>query len=370
MKIARIDTHWIAVPFDHGGPASTGFGGRAWADMNTLIIEVETDCGIIGYGEIFGHNAIPSARSALETMIAPFAIGQDARAIQPLMQEIQRTNHNFGRYGQSMFAISGLDTALWDIAGKASGLPLWQLLGGTASQTIPAYASLMRYADPDVVEERTAAAVAEGYKYVKLHERTPEAAGAARDGAGAAPRIMVDVNCPWTPSEACSMAAAFEPYDIHWLEEPVWPPENFDGLAEVRSSGLMDIAAGENASTAWEFQQMLRAGAVDWAQPSVAKVGGVTEARKISTLCEAANVGFAPHSPYFGPGFVATLHVVAAHTGQKAPIERLYGHMEASLYGDLINPDSDGLYHLPVGPGLGIDPDPDVIRDFTKKHND
>ena len=72
----------------------------------------------------------------------------------------------------------------------------------------------------------------------------------------------------------------------------------------------------------------------------------------------------------FGPGFVATLHVVAAHTGQKAPIERLYGHMEASLYGDLINPDSDGLYHLPVGPGLGIDPDPDVIRDFTKKHND
>lgn len=366
MKIARIDTHWISVPFDHGGPVTTGFGGRPFAGMQTLIVEVETDSGIIGYGEIFGHNAIPSAKAALETLIAPFALGKDARKIQPLMLELQRMNHNFGRYGQTMFALSGLDTALWDIAGKAAGMPLWQMLGGATAETIPAYASLMRYADADVVEERVATAVSEGYKYIKLHERAPEVVAAARDGAGSDTRIMVDVNCPWTPSEAVSMAEAFEPYGIHWLEEPVWPPENFDGLAEVRATGLMDIAAGENASTSWEFQQMLRAGAVDWVQPSVAKVGGVTETRKISVLSDAANVGFAPHSPYFGPGFIATLHIVAAHTGQKAPIERLYGALEASLFGDLITPDANGLYRVPDGPGLGADPDPDVIRDYAK----
>lgn len=367
MKIARVDTHWIAVPFDHGGPASTGFGGRPWANLQTLVVEVETEDGLIGYGEIFGHNAIPSALSALESMIKPLLIGRDARAIQPLMLEIQRTNHNFGRYGQSLFAISGVDTALWDIAGKAAGLPLWRLLGGATAERLPAYASLMRYTDPDVVQSRVADAAALGYKYVKLHERTPEAVAAARAGGGPDIRIMVDVNCPWTPAEAIEIGDEMAASGVHWLEEPVWPPENFEGLAEVRANGLCAVAAGENASTAWEFQQMLRAGAVDWAQPSVAKVGGVTEARKVSVLCEAANVGFAPHSPYFGPGFVATLHVVAAHTGAAAPIERLFGDLEASLFGDLINPDASGCYRLPDGPGLGIDPDPDVLRDYKVK---
>ncbi|MGZ0189281.1 MAG: mandelate racemase/muconate lactonizing enzyme family protein [Alphaproteobacteria bacterium] len=369
MKIARVDTHWVAVPFDHRGPANTGFGGRTWADMQTLIVEIETDSGIIGYGEIFGHNAIPSARMALDTMIKPFLIGRDARAIGPLMLELQKQNHNFGRYGQSMFAISGVDTALWDIAGKAAGLPLWQLLGGTSTDKLPAYASFMRYGDLDTIEARSAEAVAEGYGYIKLHERTPEAVAACRAGGGPDLRIMVDTNCPWTPAEAIEIGDEMAASGVHWLEEPVWPPENFEGLAEVRANGLCPIAAGENASTSWEFKQMFQAGAVDWAQPSIAKVGGVTEARKISILAEAANVGLAPHSPYFGPGFVATMHVVAAHTGAKAPIERLYGDMEVSLYGDLVNPGPDGCYTLPSGPGLGVEPDPNVIRDFRKNED-
>ncbi len=366
MKIARVDTRWIAVPFAHGGPPTTGFGGRPWADMQTLIVEIETEGGIIGYGEIFGHNAIPSARAALETLVKPFLIGRDARDIQGLMLELQRTNHNFGRYGQTLFAISGVDIALWDIAGKAAGLPLWQLLGGARTDKLPGYSSLMRFGDLEYIEQRTADSVAAGYRYVKLHERTAEAVAAARRGGGAAVKIMVDTDCPWTPAEAIEIGDAMAEHGVHWLEEPVWPPENFDGLAEVRAGGLCPVAAGENASTAWEFQQMIRAGAVDWAQPSVTKVGGVTETRKISILCEAANVGLALHSPYFGPGFVASMHLVAAHTGAAAPVERLYGKLEASLYGDLVDPDSDGNFALPQGPGLGIEPDPDVMRDFAK----
>lgn len=366
MKIARVDTRWIAVPFDHRGPATTGFGGRPFANMQTLLVEIETESGIVGYGEIFGRNAIPSARAALETLVKPFLIGRDARAIQPLMLELQRTNHNFGRYGQTLFAISGVDTALWDIAGKAAGLPLWQMLGGAAVERMPAYASLMRYGELDFVEKRTAEAVAAGYDYVKLHERTPEAVEAARVGGGAGVKIMVDTNCPWTPAEALEIGDAMADYGVHWLEEPVWPPENFDGLAEVRAKGLCPIAAGENASTAWEFQKMFQAGAVDWAQPSVAKVGGVTETRKISVLAEAANVGLALHSPYFGPGFVASMHLLAAHNGAKAPVERLYGNLEASLYGDLFEPDAEGRLAMPTGPGLGVDPDPDVMRDFAR----
>ncbi len=365
-NIARVETHWIAVPFDHRGPATTGFGGRPWSAMQTLVVEIETDDGIKGYGEIFGHNAIPSARAALETQIKPFLIGKDARRIESLMRDLQKLNHNFGRYGQTLFAISGVDTALWDIAGKAAGQPLWRLLGGAASDRLPAYASFMKYGDPEVVEARAAEAVAAGYAYIKLHERTPEAVAACRAGGGPDVRIMVDVNCPWTPAEAIEIGDEMAAYGVHWLEEPVWPPENFEGLAEVRAGGLCPIAAGENASTAWEFKQMFAAGAVDWAQPSVSKVGGVTEARKVSILAEAANVGFAPHSPYVGPGFIATLHVSAAHGGATAPIERLYGDLEASLYGDLIDPDAEGYYRLPGGPGLGRDPDPDVLRDYRK----
>lgn len=367
MKIARVDTHHIAVPFDHGGPETTGFGGRAWANLQTLVVEIETDTGIVGHGEIFGHNAIPSAKAALDTMITPFLIGRDARAIGPLMLELQRTNHNFGRYGQTLFAISGVDTALWDIAGKAAGLPLWQLLGGAEKDRIPAYASLMRYEDLEYIERRTADAAAMGYDYVKLHERTPEAVAAARKGGGPDVRIMVDVNCPWGVADAIRIGDAMAEHGVHWLEEPVWPPENFDGLADVRAGGLCDVAAGENASTVWEFQQMFKAEAVDWCQPSVAKAGGVTEAWKICTLAAASNVGVAMHSPYFGPGYIASMHVLAAHTGETAPLERLFGKLEATLYPGLVDPDAEGMFAVPKGPGLGMAPDADVLRDYAVK---
>lgn len=361
MKIAKAESIWVRVPVTHDGPPS-GFGGTIWSDVSTLLIRIETEDGLVGWGEAFGHNAIPATKAAFDHQIAPLLTGRDASAIQPLLTELQKICHTFGRYGQTMFALSGLDTALWDLAGKAAGLPLYRLIGGAARTTVPAYASFLRYGDPAVVRELCAKAVAEGYTAIKLHERTAEAVAAARDGGGESFDLMVDVNCPWTVREAEQMAWAFEPSDLYWLEEPVWPPENFNGLAEVRGVAPMRIAAGENASTVWEFTQMLRTGAVDYAQPSVAKVGGVTEMLKILRLCESHNVDFAPHSPYFGPGFVATLHLVA-QTGN--PIEFLYCRPEPALYD--IFPPKNGAFALPQGPGLGIEPNADVIRDYAVK---
>ena len=359
MKIAHVETAWISIPFDHGGPPS-GFGGTHWTKLDTLIVKVETDAGVTGYGEAFGYNAIPATKAALDRMIAPLVVGRDATQIAPLLLELQKTLHNFGRYGQTLFALSGLDIALWDIAGKAAGLPLWRLFGGAARDSLPAYASLLRYGDPAVVADRTAAAVAEGYRYVKLHERTEPAVAAACGAAGSEAAIMVDVNCPWTVQESLRMAEAFAPHGIYWLEEPVWPPENFAGLAEVTAASPVPIAAGENACTAWDFKAMFEKGAVTYAQPSVTKVGGITEFRKVMALAEAHNVLLAPHSPYFGPGFLATLHLMAAG-GE--PIERFYGRLEASLFGDLIEA-KGGMLRLPEGPGLGCDPDPDVVKAY------
>ena len=267
------------------------------------------------------------------------------------MSELQQCLHLFGRYGITMFALSGLDIALWDLAGKAAKLPLHRLLGGAVRKELPGYASLFRYSDPEVVAERTQAALNEGYRYVKLHEvREPEIA-AARSVAGPDIPIMVDCNCPWIPQEARAMALRLQPYDLYWLEEPIFPPEDFRALAELRAETGIPIAAGENACTGFQFQEMFMAGAVDYAQPSVTKVGGITEFRKVAALAETQGVALMPHAPYFGPGFLASLQLMAA-LPRSGLAEWFYLEREACLYGAAIAPQS-GVFRLPRRPGSG-----------------
>jgi L-alanine-DL-glutamate epimerase-like enolase superfamily enzyme len=261
-----------------------------------------------------------------------------------------------------MFALSGLDIALWDIAGKAAGKPLHALLAAAATDAVPAYASLFRYNDADVVAERTAAALAQGYAYVKLHEIAEAEVAVARRTAGDGVPIMLDTNCPWTPDEAREMAARLKAYDLFWLEEPIFPPEDFAALAALGEATGVAIAAGENACTAQEFDKMFAAGAVTYAQPSVTKVGGVGEFLKVVEAARAARVAVMPHSPYFGPGFLATLHLAAAAT-DGGLVERFYITPEASLYGDLVDPIGD-VFRVPQESGLGPEPDPDVIKDY------
>jgi L-alanine-DL-glutamate epimerase-like enolase superfamily enzyme len=361
MKIARIETALVRIPYRHGGPP-TGFGGRVWTTLDTLLVRVDTDDGLTGWGEAFGYNINPATKAAMDTLIAPLAVGRDAAAIGDLGRDLARTIHNFGRGGPAIYALSGLDIALWDIAGKRAGLPLHRLLGGAARDTIPAYASLMRYADPTLVARNTADAVARGYRYVKLHERAVPEVRAAREAVSRDVGIMLDTNCPWTVQEAIAMAGALEPYDLHWLEEPVWPPENYEGLAEVRRTTRIPIAAGENAGSVTDLGHMMSAGAVTYVQPSVTKIGGVTEMCRVVTLAEARNIGVMPHAPYFGPGLLATLHVIAA-SPQAMLFERLHVELEASLLGDLVDA-RDGLMRVPQGPGLGMDPDPAVVSRF------
>ena len=159
------------------------------------------------------------------------------------------------------------------------------------------------------------------------------------------------------------MAIAFRDYDIHWLEEPINPPENFAALSKLRTETGVAIAAGENACTAFEFQKMMEAGAVDYAQPSVSKVGGITEFRKIATLCEIHGIQIMPHSPYFGPGFLATLHLVQA-IPNSGMVERIFIEPEANLYPDNIYDPKSGVFGVPDGTGLGLEPDPDVIKTY------
>jgi L-alanine-DL-glutamate epimerase-like enolase superfamily enzyme len=362
MKIAKVDSISVKVPFTFGG-APTGYGGRNWTTNNILLVKVETDTGITGWGEAFCYGCTDAVRAALHSMIAPVVVGRDARDIARLSRDLQQSLHLFGRYGITLFALSGLDIALWDIAGKAAGLPLHRLLGGSGQATLPAYASLLKYRDPERVAERTRQAVEEGYKYIKLHETEEAEVRAAREAAGSGVPIMVDTNCPWTPEEARHMTMKLRQYDLHWLEEPIFPPEDFQAIAKLRAETGVAMAAGENNCTSFQFRDMLSVDAVDYAQPSVTKVGGVTEFLKVATLADAAGVTLMPHSPYFGPGFLATLQLTAARGQPGALVERYHMDLEASLYGEMIDP-VDGAFAVPDGPGLGRDPDPDVIKTY------
>ncbi len=361
MKIASVAAIPLEIPFTHGGPPA-GWGGRPWTCLSVVLVRVETDTGLVGYGEAFGYGCRRAVQAAIEDMVAPIAVGADARDISGLTRRVQQELHLFGRYGITLFALSGLDIALWDIAGKVAGLPLHQLLGGAARDRVPGYASLFKYRDPELVAERSQAAWAEGYRWIKLHETEEPQVKAAREAVGPDVPIMLDTNCPWTPEQARHEALRLKPYDLYWLEEPIFPPEDFAALARLGRQVGIALAAGENACTVFEFEKMLAAGAVAYAQPSVTKVGGVTEARKVAERAALSGVAVMPHSPYFGPGFLATLQLLAAQPDESL-CERLYVRLEASLYGEIVDPVA-GQFRLPEGAGLGRDPDPDVVREY------
>jgi len=364
MKIANIESIPLRIPFTTGGRSSDAVWGKGGLQtVDSLVVKVTTDTGVVGWGETFGFTAVPVAKLAIDTVLAPEAIGRDATQIEKLMLDLQKKLHVFGRSGAFLYGLSAIDIALWDIAGKAAGKPVHQLLGGTDATELRSYASLTRYSDPEVVAENVARALRDGFRHLKLHEIDVGAVRAARETAGDDIDITLDVNCPWTVREAIDMADKLRPFNLRWLEEPVWPPENYSGLARVKQDGRIPVAAGENASSLMDFQHLFEASAVDFVQPSPAKMGGLTELRKVYALANAHNATVMVHSFYDGPGLLASVHASAALGGPGALVEWRYFDLEAPLYGEAIMP-KNGAIAVPQGPGLGIEPDPDVIREY------
>src|SRR5437762_9545304 len=287
MKITKIETLVVTMPMLIDTKLGTPMqGGRPRTSIDLLLVRIDTDAGVTGWGEAFGHRIISATRAAIDTVLGPMCIGRDPRDILAITDELQRLLHGVGRSGPTIYALSGIDIALWDIAGKLAGQPLYRLLGGSPRTDLPAYASLLRYGAAADVVHYTHEALDRGYRHIKLHEITVPEVKAARDAAGPSIPIMVDTNCPWTVAQAIEMARRMAPFTPTWIEEPVWPPENVAGLAEVREKGGLATAAGENYGTAWEFRRAMEAGAITYAQPSVTKVGGVSEMRRGMTLGE------------------------------------------------------------------------------------
>jgi L-alanine-DL-glutamate epimerase-like enolase superfamily enzyme len=355
LIITAVEAVPLTIPFRYGAEGwKLGSGG--WKALDFCLVRVETDAGLVGWGEAFSYSCRRAVAAAVRDMIAPLAVGEDATDIAGLHAEIQKRLHIFGRFGITAFALSGLDIALWDLAAKTAGKPLHALLGGARRERIACYASLLRYADTKLLSQYCRKALDDGFRAIKLHEVDEKVIAAApRDAA-----LLLDVNCEWSVPEAIAVGRRLAPLGLEWFEEPVFPPEDGAGLRAVGEGCGIPIAAGENCCFVSQFAALLDG--IQYAQPSVTKVGGVTEFVKVAALVRERGVKLAPHSPYFGPGALATLHLLAALT-DSARFEYFYLWPDAWLYGERLAP-RDGELPVPSAPGLGADPDPEVLRRF------
>jgi L-alanine-DL-glutamate epimerase-like enolase superfamily enzyme len=358
MKITEVQAFPLAIPLKSMKPHSPWIEGA----RKQIVVKIATDEGLTGIGECFAYGAPLAVTSVVHEALAPLLVGDNPFEVERLVERIQRALMIWGRRGLAIFALSGVEIALWDLAGKARGVPVYELLGGRYTERIRAYASLLRYPTATDVGAACEQYAGRGFGALKLHQTDVESVRVARETVGPAIDLMLDVNCPWTPRDAIRMGRALEPYNLAWFEEPVWPPEDYRGLAEVSTALETPIAAGENESLAQGFADIVAHRAVDILQPSMTKVGGLLEFKKIAALAQAANLSMAPHSFYFGPGLAATLQLIASTPGCLW-LEFPTGELEAPILTEPISP-RDGVVAIPSGPGLGVTLNEEVLARY------
>jgi D-galactarolactone cycloisomerase len=364
MIIKKIQPITVKIPFNNKDNKIKFHN----SDLNILevnLIRIETEEGIVGWGESFSYTSWKSVRIIIEDIITPLLIGkkiQETSDITKLMKELQFKLHTFGRYGITMFALSGVEIGLWDSLGKEKKLPIYKMLGKIQKNKFKAYASLIRYSDKNNIEKYCKDALDHGFEAIKLHEKECKYIEIARKFLGEKVILMNDANCSWTFNETIKFKKFFEANKLFWIEEPIFPPEDFKKLSMLKKHLKTPIAIGENACTKWEFEKILEQGAASFIQPSVTKVGGISEFNNIIQLSDKYNIPIMPHSAYFGPGFISTLHL-ASQFKQDTYIERFYLDLYEEFYPEF-NKTNDGFYLLPDSPGLGVDFNEDIIKKY------
>ena len=362
MKITTVEPIVLRIPFTDGG-AGVGITPQRWTMLDMVLVRVETDTGLVGWGEAFAYSCCSAVAAAVRDMIAPLVVGRELDDVAALNLEIQRKLALFGRYGITIFALSGVDIALWDLKAKAAGVSLAALLSPNAQrQDVAAYASLVRYGEAGLVARYSEQAAREGYSAIKLHEITLPEIKASRAAIGRQMKFTIDVNNAWSVEHAEVMLPELRALDTLWLEEPVFPPEDWETMTRLGRHGVA-IAAGENACTAVEFSRLMPA--VTYPQPSVTKVGGVTEFLAVLDMADARQQTAMPHSPYFGPGYFATLQLIASRP--TIPLFE-YLYVEPAGWAGANTPRPiNGNIHVPASAGIGFEPNMGTLEKFRIK---
>ncbi len=381
MKITEVKTHPVSVPLKR----TLWTAHEALKSSSVVLVEVRTDNGLVGYGQI--HGAPQKTICDWVARLAAVVRGMDAAGNVAVWETLfsltsPRPGGVAARDGlppplprgeraQVMAAIAGIDIALWDLKGKSAGMPVWQLLGGEMKPVFT-YATGGYYAEGaplDACAEELAGFVAKGYRAVKLKtgaETVAEEAArvrAVREAIGPATLLMLDMNAPYDLETCIAFARAVEPYDIFWLEEPLhWylQPADFVKLAAATS---IPLAHGERELTRFTVRDFIASGAIRYVQFDSTRAAGFTEALRVAHLAEQFGVRIAPH---LVPEIHA--HLVNAFPGAAFGVESHGGPERDPVWFEMFTERAqvrDGYVHLNDKPGFGVE----IDWDYLKRHH-
>lgn len=368
LTIASIEALPCSVPLRRA--VTQGLGSVSKRD--TVIVKVTTAGGLTGYGESYNGRAPLAVAATVDTTLRDLLVGLDAAATTEVWARFEsRVLANHGTCAACVCAMSGIDMALWDIKGKALGLPLYRLLG-SASRPVPAYAGgfALGYADPAAVTEEALAQVALGYRAVKLRlgdslSSDSERARAMRAALGSDVAMLADANCRYSVDDVRLMLPVLAETGAGWLEEP-FPPyaDRLWRAAASLAAPYLPLAAGENCYTRWEFQRLLDLGAVAVVQPDLSRCGGITEALRIAALASSAGLPVCTHGCHTGLNFAASVHFLASIGNAR------YFEADGSTDNPLRTQACSASYSLAAdgtvlpleGPGLGVEVDENFVR--------
>jgi L-alanine-DL-glutamate epimerase-like enolase superfamily enzyme len=386
MRIQSITASWLHVPIPPAQQHVSDFGRMA--SFDSVLVRVETACGLVGYGEAKEEVGSSANCHALADLInhkfAPLLIGEDPRDIVRLSERLYNGTRDhyalqhgrvfpaLGRRGSHVCAISGIDIALWDLLGKSLGAPVWRLLGGRKAERMPAYAS-GGWADAQGIGAQLLSYVERGgFRAVKMRVGIIDGTvvgsvrrvKAAREALGPDIGLMCDAHGTWSVTEAKQFCRQVEDCHLTWFEEPV-TADDPRGMAEVRSITSVPIAAGESEFNRFDFRNLAELRAADIFQPDLAICGGITEAMRIGAIASAFNLRLAPHLWTGATAFAAGMHVAAA---SPAGFILEYSLGANPLLHELVVEDfpvRDGFVDIPDRPGLGITVDEAFVQRYA-----
>jgi L-alanine-DL-glutamate epimerase-like enolase superfamily enzyme len=368
MKITDIETIMLRLP--EVSPVGDGL-------QDVLIIRVHTDEGITGVGE--AHTCPPVLKAIIDAPVSQLTvqglkqllIGKNPLHINELWNLMYDCTVTFGRRGVVLHAISGIDIALWDIFGKFSGLPIHQLMGGAVRDQVPVYASDLTPETQSQIMTNAKARVGEGYRALKfgwggLGQNVKDDARWVRElrrALGPEVDIMIDMGSPVPFDDAVWLGRALAEEDVFFLEEPL-SPDDLDGFASLVDASPTPIATGEKETTRFGFRDLMERGKLRIIQPDIARVGGLTEMRRIAALAEVRNVRVIPHCWATDILVAATMHFLA--TQKEAPYQEfnvMANPLRTELLQEPMRP-KDGLLSVPQGPGLGLELNQETLETY------
>ncbi|HUN31247.1 MAG TPA: mandelate racemase/muconate lactonizing enzyme family protein [Trebonia sp.] len=372
MKIVSVSARVLRARPER----SVVFAAGRYPEFSAVLVQVDTDEGITGYGEAIARAGAEAARAVVESLLAPVITGADPANIEGLHHLMVGQLRRFGHAsGVVIEAISGIDIALWDIAGQAAGRPVRDLLYGAGRRQVPVYASSVYIDTEEAMVAQAREQVNAGHTTVKLKSGHAAADGgkhadvakiaAIRAAVGPQIELGVDANSAYDAADAVWVARRLEDLDIAFLEEPCHP-DDLDGYARVRAQSAIPLAGGETLFLAYGFSEYLRRGLLDVVQPDLARCGGITGARQAATLTAAHRARFAPHTGFSGGISQLAALQVAASAAELYLLEYMFidNPLRDIFVGGYPRP-VNGIIEVPDRPGLGLELDLDAIERYT-----